>query len=172
MQHSLVMTIIGKDRPGLVELIASTVAEQGGNWLESRMSHLGGQFAGILHIEFPAEKESVMVTALKNLEKQNLSVVIHLDPAAEKTSTKPASSLEIVGHDRPGIVREISRVLAEHQVNVEELTSEIASAAMSGENLFKAKARLQLKSMKDAADVRKDLEKIANDLIVDIAFEA
>jgi len=166
------MTVIGKDKPGLVELIASTVAKQGGNWLESRMSHLGGQFAGILRIEFPSEKETSMVTELKALEKQSLSVVIHLDLSAVKPSSKPASSLEIVGHDRPGIVREISRVLAEHQVNVEELTSEIASAAMSGENLFKAKARLQLKSPKDAADVREDLEKIANDLIVDVTFEA
>src|SRR4051812_3506563 len=44
MQIPLVMTIIGPDRPGLVELLASLVAEHGGNWLESRMSHLAGQF--------------------------------------------------------------------------------------------------------------------------------
>lgn len=166
------MTVIGPDRPGLVESIASAVSQHGGNWLESRMSRLGGQFAGILRIEFPAEKEAAMMAALSALETQRLSVVIHLDLSPLKPETKPASSLEIVGHDRPGIVREISRVLAEHKVNVEELTSELASAAMSGEMLFTAKARLRLSNPQDADALRKDLEKLASDLIVDIHFKS
>ena len=48
---SLVMTVIAPDRPGLVEALAATVASHQGNWVESRMAHLAGQFAGILHIE-------------------------------------------------------------------------------------------------------------------------
>jgi glycine cleavage system regulatory protein len=172
MQHSLVMTVIGPDRSGLVESIASAVSQHGGNWLESRMSHLGGQFAGILRIEYPAEREAAIMQALTALETQRLTVVIHLDLSPLKPEAKPASILEIVGHDRPGIVREISRVLAEHNVNVEELSSELASAAMSGEMLFKAKAKLRLPNTGDAADLRKDLEKLASDLIVDIQFKS
>ena len=42
MEESLVMTVMGEDRPGLVEALARTVSERGGNWLESRMSHLAG----------------------------------------------------------------------------------------------------------------------------------
>ena len=45
MIESLVMTIIGADRPGLVEMVAARVADHGGNWLESRMCHLGGELA-------------------------------------------------------------------------------------------------------------------------------
>ena len=48
MQVPLVMTVIGKDRTGLVETLAEIVAGHGGNWLESRMCRLGGEFAGIL----------------------------------------------------------------------------------------------------------------------------
>ena len=171
MQLSLVMTVIGPDRPGLVESIASIVTEQGGNWLESRMSRLGGQFAGMLRIEFPAEKELAMVRALKGLEEHQLTIVVHKDRLAEPVA-KAFSSLEIVGHDRPGIVREISRILAQHKVNVEELASELASAAMSGELLYKASAKLDIPATCNVAELRRDLEKIASDLIVDISFQA
>ena len=58
MQRLLVMTVIGQDRPGLVESVAALVAENGGNWLESRMSRLGGHFAGILRVEVPGENEA------------------------------------------------------------------------------------------------------------------
>src|SRR5262245_19192913 len=67
MQRSLVMTVIGEDKPGLVESIATLVAGHGGNWLESRMSRLGGQFAGIVRVEVPADKEQPLANALKNL---------------------------------------------------------------------------------------------------------
>ena len=48
-------TVIGRDRPGLVQRLASLVADHGGNWLESRMSRLGGEFAGILRLTVPLE---------------------------------------------------------------------------------------------------------------------
>ncbi|WP_277423370.1 glycine cleavage system protein R, partial [Pseudomonas viridiflava] len=49
MDH-LVVTLVAPDKPGLVERIAQCIAEQGGNWLESRMSRMAGQFAGILKV--------------------------------------------------------------------------------------------------------------------------
>jgi glycine cleavage system regulatory protein len=171
MQLSLVMTIIGLDRPGLVESVAATVTEQGGNWLESRMSRLGGQFAGILRVEFPAEQEDAIVRALKSLEATGLTVVIHLDRQQPTLFVDSFSSLEIVGHDRPGIIREISRILASHSVNVEELSTERSSAAMSGEMLFKATARLQIPKSCNVTELRQHLEKIAGDLIVEISFQ-
>jgi glycine cleavage system regulatory protein len=170
MQHSLVMTVIGNDRPGLVDSVASIVAEHGGNWLESRMSRLGGQFAGIVHVEVPAEREESLAKALKALDARGLTVVVHSGdrqaPAARHTNI-----LEIVGQDRPGIVRQISHTLAEAGVNVEELHTECASAAMSGETLFKAKAVLSIPESCDVAKLRETLEKIAADLIVEISLE-
>jgi glycine cleavage system regulatory protein len=169
MQHSLVMTVIGEDRPGLVDSVASIVAEYGGNWLESRMSRLGGQFAGIVQVEVPADKEPSLAKALKSLDARGLTVVVHSDqrkPAAARTNI-----LEIVGQDRPGIVREISHTLAEFDVNVEELHTELASAAMSGETLFKARAVLSIPASCNVEQLRQKLERIAADLIVEISFE-
>src|SRR3954453_5765545 len=140
MQHSLVMTVIGMDRPGLVESVAEIVAEHGGNWLESRMSRLGGHFAGILRVEVPLEYEAALVSKLKGLSSRGLTVVAHPDEAIPAVAKARQNILEIVGQDRPGIVRQISRALADYGINVEELHTECGSAAMSGETLFKARA--------------------------------
>ena len=170
MQVPLVMTIIGSDRTGLVESVARAVADHGGNWLESRMCRLGGEFAGILRIELPAEKRPALIKALKALQSRSLSVVVRPDEAALPPAKGRQTKLEIVGHDRPGIVREITSALARAQVNVEEFSSECVSAPMSGETLFKATARLQLPDGCDDVALKTDLEKIADDLLVDISF--
>jgi glycine cleavage system regulatory protein len=164
------MTVIGPDRPGLVESVAALVAEHGGNWLESRMSRLGGHFAGILRVEVPGEHEPPLVAALKKLDSRGLTVVVHPDQPKPIPASPRQSVLEIVGQDRPGIVREISRALASFGVNVEELHTECASAAMSGETLFRASARLSLPESCDTAQVRQQLERIAADLIVEISL--
>jgi len=170
MQIPLVMTIISPDRTGLVESIARAVAEHGGNWLESRMCRLGGEFAGILRVEIPAENKSALLAELQKLQSNGLQIVVRDDkPDAHKISGKQ-TSLEIIGADRPGIVREIASVLARAGVNVEEFSSEISSAPMSGENLFKATARLQLPDGCNLASLKRDLEKIAADLLVDVSF--
>jgi glycine cleavage system regulatory protein len=170
VQTLLVMTVIGQDRPGLVESVADLVASHGGNWLESRMSRLGGQFAGILRVEVSAEKEGELVANLKALSSRGLTVVVHSDRPEVESPVGRVRILEIVGQDRPGIVRQISHALASHGVNVEELQTECASAAMTGEALFKARAKLRVPDSADVEKIRQNLEKIASDLIVDISF--
>jgi glycine cleavage system regulatory protein len=172
MQRLLVMTLLGQDRPGLVRSVAALVTEHGGNWLESRMSRLGGHFAGILRVEVPADRETPLVEALKHLSDRGLHVVVHPDQPPVEPPAAQAQTLEIVGQDRPGIVREIAQALAGHNVNVEELRTECASAAMSGETLFKATARLAIPAGCDLHGLRRELEKIAADLIVDISLES
>ena len=164
------MTVISPDRTGLVESIARTVAEHGGNWLESRMCRLGGEFAGILRVEIPAGKKPALLDAIQKLQTGGLQILVRADQAAATTATGRQTTLEIVGSDRPGIVREITSALARAGVNVEEFSSEVASAPMSGETLFKASARLQLPANCDLAGLKRDLEKIAADLFVDVSF--
>ena len=170
MQSTLVMTVIGTDRPGLVESVASIVASHDGNWLESRMARLGGQFAGILRVQVPSEREAALAVALKELEGKGISIVIHSDKASAPVAKAELRVLEIIGQDRPGIVQQITRALASHGVNVEELETECVSAAMSGEMLFKAKAKVLVPASANVAALKAELEKIASDLIVEVAF--
>lgn len=172
MLVTLVMTVIGADRPGLVQMVASRVADHGGNWLESRMSRLGGQFAGILRVEVAKERRDELVNALRTLEVDGLRVIIHAEGAAG--TAKPVGALvqvEIVGHDRPGILRSVSSVFAAHGVNVEELASERVSAPMGGGTLFQARATVLVPPAVKVGDVRADLEKIASDLMVDVRLD-
>jgi len=169
MQIPLVMTIIGPDRTGLVESVARCVAGHGGNWLESRLCRLGGEFAGILRIEIPGQNKSSLLAALQQIP--GLTITLHAGESKIPAVGGRQTKLEIVGHDRPGIVREISAALARGGVNVEEFSSEVSSAPMSGETLFKAEARLQLPERCDVAALKKDLEKIAADLLVDVSFK-
>jgi glycine cleavage system regulatory protein len=169
MQIPLVLTLISPDRTGLVESVARAVADHGGNWLESRMCRLGGEFAGILRVEIPAEKKSALIAALQKLQSHGLQIVIR-DDAPVAAAAGRQTKLEIVGADRPGIVREITSALARAGVNVEEFSSEVSSAPMSGETLFKATARLQLPEGCNVAALKKDLEKIAADLLVDVSL--
>ncbi len=170
MQIPLVMTIVSPDRTGLVESVARTVAEHGGNWLESRMCRLGGEFAGILRIEIPADKKSALLAALQKLQANGLQILVRDDAKTGGNISGQQTKLEIVGSDRPGIVREITAALARAGVNVEEFSSEVVSAPMSGETLFKATARLLLPEHCDLAALKRDLEKIAADLLVDVSF--
>ena len=162
------MTIIGADRPGLVQLIATRVADHGGNWLESRMCHLGGQFAGILRAEVPAARVDELVKALQTLESAGLNVTIHTESGAAPSAIGSVAALELVGQDRPGILRLVAGVLAAHGVNVEELASERVSAPMGGGTLFKARATVLVPPGVSLGALRGDLERIATDLMVDL----
>ncbi|TWT85682.1 hypothetical protein Pla123a_04890 [Posidoniimonas polymericola] len=167
---SLVLTIIGADRPGLVESIAQTVADHEGNWLESRMAHLAGQFAGILRVEIAADRAESLTAALKSLTDAGLESVVLTDvsPAAEYAT--PVVLLDLVGQDRPGIVRQISRVLAASGVNVEELSTQRTSAPNTGQMLFQAKARLRMPPGLSQQQLRDSLEGVAGDLMVDVSL--
>jgi len=169
MQIPLVMTIISPDRTGLVEAVARVVADHGGNWLESRMCRLGGEFAGILRVEIPAGKKTPLLAALQQLQTNGLQIVIREDAPVAALAGRQ-TRLEVIGADRPGIVRQIASALARAGVNVEEFSSEVASAPMSGETLFKAVARLHLPVGCDLAALKQELEKIAADLLVDVSF--
>src|SRR5262249_46381248 len=103
MNSSFVLTVIGTDRPGLVGRLSSTIAEHGGNWLESRMAHLGGHFAGILRIEIAAARESSLLAALQSLDADGLEVRAHRDSAAARAGGGAPATVEIIGQDRPGI---------------------------------------------------------------------
>ncbi|MGH7995862.1 MAG: glycine cleavage system protein R [Opitutaceae bacterium] len=174
MLSTLLLTVIGADRPGLVQLVAARVDEHGGNWLESRLCRLGGQFAGIVRVEAPAERRDTLVAALRALEREGLRVVAHAEGASAPASggRGAPARVEIVGQDRPGILLQISGIFAAHGANVEELTSEVVEAPMTGGSLFQARATVLIPPNANLKVLRADLERIATDLMVDVKLEA
>jgi len=170
MAVSLVLTFVGVDRPGLVELLSKTITDYDGNWLDSRMSSLSGQFAGIVLIAVPEDNVDRLRSALDELQAKGLRVVATRAFGAKVPVQYRRLRLELVGQDRPGIVCEVSRVLSERAVNIDELHSEIISGAMSGDTLFRATADIQVPPAISVEQLRYALEDLANDIMVDITL--
>jgi glycine cleavage system regulatory protein len=171
----LVLTAIGADRPGLVNALSDTIAAGGGNWLDARMQTLAGQFAGILLVAVEASRADALAAALAALQSKGLRVVVEKAGHGAVGGHEPsvgvgnAFDLELVGHDRPGIVRDISRVLTQLHVSIVEFETERASGSFSGEAMFKARARLQAPPTLALDDMKRALEELANELMVDLS---
>jgi len=162
---SLVLTIIGPDRPGVVEHISRCVNEHECNWLASRMSQLAGNFAGIIHVEGEAAVLGGLQAALEQL--QDLSIVV-----AEGIATVDAPhrtvTVTMLGLDRTGIVREVSAELARHQMNVEEWQTDISPAAMTGDPMFNGRALVSVPESVNLSSLTERLDTISHALGVDI----
>ncbi len=165
MTH-LILTVIGDDRPGLVEELATAISTHGGNWLEASMAQLSGKFAGIVEVAVPDDRADALKAALATLK--GLKVGVEIAAAAESAVAGRRLSLNLVGHDRIGIVREVSQVLARHAVNVEDLQTRTASAPMSAEILFHCEAELTAAPDVNVRELKAALEKLSDDLMVDI----
>jgi len=167
----LIVTVFAPDKPGQVEQIASCIANHGGNWLESRMTHMAGQFAGILRVDVPAESQARLRDALQSLSAYGIRVQF------AEIGTEPASHfqhihMELVGNDRPGIVRDVTRLLTEQGVNVERLVTYVEPAPMSSETLFRAHALLGLPPTLSKDTLQERLEALADELMVELRIEA
>ncbi|WP_407362475.1 glycine cleavage system protein R [Pseudomonas luteola] len=164
----LVLTIIAPDQPGLVEQLADCVAERGGNWLESRMSRMAGQFAGILSVSVAPEQRDALVAQLKGLDVRGMRVLV-AESRVEQAPKPQLIQLDLLGNDRPGIVRDITRQLTRLGVNVERLSTDVRAAPMSSEQLFHTTALLALPPALELDTLRQSLETLADDLMVELA---
>ncbi len=171
MYASYVITLFGEDRSGIVESVSDAIASLGGSWEESRMARLGGRFSGIICVriqetEGPSLEESLHALAREGLEFRLQAISEETDPPAEGYALR----LDLMGHDRPGILREIAAALSARHVNVVELHTGCTSAPMSGEQLFFAQADLLCPNEVPEEDLRAALEQIGQDLTVDITL--
>ncbi len=164
---SLILTILGPDRPGLVENIANIVEQHGGNWLESRMAKLSGHFAGILRIEVSSEHREALEKELSQLNQDGLKISLAIENAESPPTGSPLS-IEIVGNDEPGIVKRITSTIAKHHSNVIELETSLESAPMSGHLLFRISGTVTLSEPQNRSALITALENLGPDLAVTI----
>ena len=176
MTVSVILTVVGKDRPGLTQALADAVHASGGNWHESKLSRLGGQYVGAVLVEIGEGDLPGLQAAMRAIDPGTLSVSV-IDAAEEAqgdaaNAAGHALRMELVGADRPGIVREVTSVLARLAVNIEELETDVTDGAWSGERIFRATASLIVPPSTDPATVIAALEAISAEIMVELEVEA
>jgi len=165
---SVVITLIGDDQAGLVDAVASVVAKHHGNWDRSHLAELAGKFAGIVLVEVPEEFAEAMLVDLQAIDEQGLlAIVAERAVASGFDDTATHVALVLTGQDHAGIVHEVSRVLAQLNVSIDQLETAIEPAPQGG-NLFVANAVLELPAGLATDQLSDALESVAHDLMVDL----
>jgi glycine cleavage system regulatory protein len=167
MKQTLIMTILGADRSGLVRSIAELVAAHHASWQESRMARMAGQFAGILRVDCPSDQVESLSAALQQLSGEGIQIQLIREPMPI-AEPRHVWHIDVVGNDRAGIVHELTQAIAHCGGNVEELFTGLESAAMSGHPLFRATGKVSLAGPGTEAALRNAIETLSDDLSVEI----
>ncbi len=165
---TLVLTVIGDDRAGLVKALADVVTAHDGNWERSHLAEMAGKFAGIVEVSVSASRADELAAALRPLQGM-LDVEVHAG-APEPAPDRREVVVEVVGNDHPGIVQAVSGALAEHGLSVTEFETGTRDAPMAGGRLFEARAVVVVPEGSDLADLRDALEELASEVLVDLAM--
>lgn len=166
---TLILTVSGADRPGLVSAVADVVDTHGGNWENSRLAELAGTFAGVIEVSVAPDRAADLQSALRDLDGL-LDVTVHTGTDAPGSADAQRISLTVLGDDRAGIVREVSSVLAAHALSIEDMTTVTRDAAMAGGRLFESTVTASVPASADIDALRAALERLAHDIQVDISL--
>lgn len=168
MSQSLVLTVLGPDRTGIVDSLASTVAEYGGSWQESQMARLGGQFAGLVRITCLPDQALPLTQALEELSTSGLRISVVQEDSPEPTDKRNSYELDVLGNDRPGILSEVSKALRSENANIVEMETRLESAPESGHGIFHTLATVTLAEGKSPDGLAQVLEALSPDLQVSL----
>ena len=167
---SLIVSITGPDRQGIVSLLADRAQRHGANWAASRMTRLASEFAGTVHFEAPRENADALEAALRELASSGLQIVIGRSDGASVPDSVRAVELELVGEDRLGIVSKLTKILAQRGISIENLHTEIIRTGVTGTQTFKIQAHLLVPAAMSVDVLRLELGTLASEMMVDIAL--
>ncbi len=170
--EKIIVTLFAKDRPGIVRALSDTVLTHKGNWLESSLSRLCGQFTGIVHVEVVSSDRAALIAAFDELKSDGIHVTVQQHDGV-KDDDQEVNGLQILieANDRPGIVKEITEALAAENVNVDNIDTEVESASMAGYPIFRAHLFLAMPDDLSEDDLADVLEGVSDDVMVSILEE-
>lgn len=164
---TMVLTVYGDDRAGLVDSLAEAVDDNGGSWDKSYMAELVGKFAGVVAISVPDARVASLLAAFETLRAQGLDIAAHAVDSSRATEPRREMTLVISGQDHPGIIHDISHALAERGISIAELATETSDAPMGGGVLFEAQLTLHAADNEPFEELHDAIAKVADELVVD-----
>ena len=167
---SLVVSIVGADRQGIVSSLSERAQRFGANWAASRMTRLAGEFAGMVHLEVPRENADALATSLRDLASSGLQVVVARSDGTNVASKLRVVELELVGEDRLGIVSNLTKLLAGRGISIESIHTDIVRSGVSGKQTFKVEAHLLVPSSVSVEVLQQEVGSLAREMMLDIAL--
>jgi glycine cleavage system transcriptional repressor len=175
MRDGLIISAIGKDRPGIVDSLTGMVLEHGGNLEDSRMAILGGEFSLMVLVTASTDSLRTLEATLPRVaEELDLTVQIRPTRIEESSDSEPALNyrLSVVSMDHPGIVHRVSKLLAQRGVNVAKLDTHLGFAPTTGTPVFSLSMEVQVPAQLPIAGLRGELETLAEEENLDLELRA
>jgi glycine cleavage system transcriptional repressor len=169
MQKHLVVTVFGQDHPGIVNYISKRVLEYHGNVEASRMTRLGGGFAILMMVSVQKDNFGALCDGISLLRDEDYQVTMH--ETEQTASTKYDGwlpyQLEVAGADHEGIIHDLTSYLAEQDINIETMDTDVVKAPMSGTPLFKMAGLIVVPPALSYSELKDALAHIGDKLGVD-----
>ncbi|MBV6508947.1 MAG: Glycine cleavage system transcriptional repressor [Acidimicrobiales bacterium] len=173
MSHHVSVTAIGTDQPGVVAALSGVLAGRGCNLEDTEMTILRGHFAMVLVVATPPGLDPVglEVELREAVSPLGIDVVVRsFDDEVPDAYPGSAWTLAVHGADRPGIVHRVSRLLGDHRVNIDDLTTRVIGS--EEEPVYTMVLDLTFPEDLDPAYVEDALSRLAVDLGVDCVLQA
>ncbi len=167
---ALVATVIGADRPGIVNALSECAQRHGANWAASRLARAAGEFAGMVHFDVPRDRADALAAALRALDSSGLHVTVMQSASGAPATGLRAVELQLVGDDRPGIVSTLTRALASRMVSIENMHTEIVTSPGTGRRTFKVLAHLLVPAALSNQQLHAELDGLAREMMLDVAL--
>lgn len=166
--NDLTVTAVGRDRPGIVAGVTGVLYELGCNLADCSMTRLRGDFAMILLVEAPSEVDSARLQEQLEVTGEEFGLEIRVTEASAPEHETPSRPfvISVYGADRPGIVHQVSKALADREINITDLTSHLV------QGIYTMVLDANLPEGTNPAEVESELRTLAGDLGVDLNFRA
>lgn len=172
MKKYFVISLLGKDRPGIVHQLSKTVLDCGCNIEDSRMAVLGGEFSLTLmvsgHWGAITRLERQLPVLEKNLELTMLTR--HTAPRASAQDRAPYV-VDVVAMDHPGIVHDVADFFASREINIEEMSTWIYPAAHTGTPMFSLNMTVSIPGEVHIGRLRDEFTGFCDNLNLDATLE-
>ena len=170
MRKSMVITITSRDQLGLVERVSKVILDHGGNLEQSRMARLGGEFAGIMLVTVAGQQTAALSSALSEMEHDSLHFHTRVTDvsSADRFRGYVPYEIHVSGADHEGIVHGVAEYLARQGANIEELSTGVTNAPVTGTPLFSMHAVVAVPSNLDVRALRNKMDRIADEMGLDI----
>ena len=173
MKKYMILTCVGKDRPGIVDDISSMLFEHNANIEDSRMAVMGGRFSVMILFSCTMAELEPITTGMKELEPLGLKATLHEadDPSALEPRPALPLVIEATAMDHPGIVRKMVQILRSHDVNILGLNTRVSQAPFSGAPLFNLSLEAAVPTATPLAQVKEELEELGAAMNLDLSFK-